>query len=120
MRVELTTQDLLDAGACESGIQHFKWLTGGRLNLKWTKLHSVWLIRSPMRDDYLWAVSRKLLPLDLSGADLSGANLFGANLSGADLFGANLSRANLDGADLGLASAPAGWSNKNGYAVRDA
>ena len=37
---------------------------------------------------------------DLSGTKLSGADLSGANLSGADLYGADLSGANLSGADL--------------------
>ena len=37
---------------------------------------------------------------DLSGADLSEADLSGADLSGADLSGANLSDADLSGADL--------------------
>ena len=37
---------------------------------------------------------------DLSGANLSGADLSGAYLAGADMTGANLSGATLDGADL--------------------
>jgi hypothetical protein len=41
--------------------------------------------------------------VDLSGADLDGANLSGADLRWADLSGANLVEANLTGADLSLA-----------------
>jgi len=42
--------------------------------------------------------------LNLSEADLRGANLRGANLREADLRGANLSEANLRGADLSEAN----------------
>lgn len=41
---------------------------------------------------------------DLNGTDLSGANLSGANLSGADLINANLTGANLSGANLRFAN----------------
>ncbi len=41
--------------------------------------------------------------IDLSGADLSGANLVNADLGRANLAGANLQRANLDHATLGSA-----------------
>ena len=43
---------------------------------------------------------RDILPIDLAGADLTGANLAGADLTGANLTGADLTGANLTGADL--------------------
>ena len=69
-----------------------------------------------------------LFGADLFGANLSGANLFGANLSGADLFRANLSgadlfRANLSGANLSganLSGADLFGANLSGANLSDA
>jgi uncharacterized protein YjbI with pentapeptide repeats len=61
-----------------------------------------------MPDNWKWRIDlsgANLIGADLNeanmrGADLSGANMRGANLSGADLSGADLSGANMRGADL--------------------
>ena len=47
-----------------------------------------------------------LLPMILTGANLSGNDLSGANLNGADLTGANLSEADLSKANSGQPSSP--------------
>src|SRR5579884_2884574 len=55
---------------------------------------------APVNSWNQWRQEHGDAPVDLSGADLSGARLNDANLSGANLSGARLCEANLRGTDL--------------------
>ena len=112
IKVQITRDDLITKGACDSGIAYFDrvYPTGATPVIEWTKAEQI----RALRDSAVfvtWVMRVGLLPMlsmaqrDLSGADLSraelyGADLRGANLSRADLRGADLSRAHLYGADL--------------------
>jgi len=88
-------------GACRSGIDDFVRITGGVYEAEWTLDEQLRIIKSDLRKWFMWAVIHGLLPLlSMSEVDLSGADLFGANISKADLREADLSRASLSGANL--------------------
>ena len=73
-----------------------------------------------LKDAVIEALHQKV---NLSYADLRGANLSSADLSGADLSGADLSRANLSGADLRgayLSRADLSRANLSGAYLSDA
>ena len=61
------------------------------------------VIRFLLEADFISKLELNLSGAELSGADFFQASLIGANLSGANLFGADLYRANLIGADLSCA-----------------
>ena len=94
MKLKITTQMLRDMNACQSGVDDFERITGGKLVCEWTPEKQIELLKTDLRKWFGWAVFNKLLPewsmsrADLSGANLSWANLSGANLSGANLYGA--------------------------------
>jgi uncharacterized protein YjbI with pentapeptide repeats len=109
--VTLTEEELFDHDPCADGIDLWDAISDGesKISLVWTPLAQVWL--AYLYPDFAgWLYSNRLVPqvslreVDLSSADLYGANLSSANLSRADLYGANLSRANLDGANLSRAN----------------
>lgn len=62
---------------------------------------NIWRAKNP--DEYVDLSRADLIGANLRGADFSEACLNGANLHGADLIGADLSWANLVGADLSMA-----------------
>lgn len=109
--VRFTSQDLRDAGGCESGIVRFEYYSGGVYEVNDYDLdNQVALIRGPLGCYWAWAVKIGVIPeFSMSGVDLSGArisadlqmaDLSGADLSGADLRGSILRRATLVGANL--------------------
>ena len=110
MKLEIATQMLKDMNACQSGVDDFERITGGKLVCEWTPEKQIELLKTDLRKWFGWAVSNKLLPVwsmsgaNLTGANLTGANLSWANLSRADLYSANLYRANLTGANLSWAT----------------
>ena len=104
--VTLTRSELVQRGACESGIALFDAIAKrGKVCVKdWSPLHTVWLA-SAYGSFSSWLADNALIPrANLSRANLSGADLSRADLSGADLYGANLSGANLSGANLSRAA----------------
>jgi LPS sulfotransferase NodH len=62
--------------------------------------HYIHLLRQGPHVWNAWREEHQDVLLDLSGANLAGANLSGANLAGANLSGANLAGANLSEANL--------------------
>ncbi len=90
-------------------------------NIEITKPNDKWrLVEEIVNHPY---EGRSLKSIDLSDADLSGANLIGADLSDADLIGADLSRADLIGADLigaDLRDADLSYTNLIGADLSDA
>jgi len=110
MKLNITTKMLKNMNACQSGVDDFERITGGKLVCEWTPEMQIELLKTDLRKWFGWAVSNKLLPVwSMSGANLTGANLTGANLSWANLTGADLSGANLTGANL--TGANLSWAN---------
>lgn len=116
--MQITTQNLIDLGACQGKIDLFRDLAGGdSWQGEWTLQHQLMLLADKRTRSHCFdfLLVHGLVPahsmsgLGLSGADLRGANLREANLTGADLRcadlrGADLSGASLSRADLGDAS----------------
>jgi len=100
MKLNITTKMLKNMNACQSGVDDFERITGGKLVCEWTPEMQIELLKTDLRKWFGWAVSNKLLP----AWSMSGANLSGANLSRANLYRADLSRANLSGANLSWAT----------------
>ena len=109
--IQITREQLVEAEACEEGMADFDQHCPEGV-LECSELE---LVTGPLRDYIGWAVDAGVIPaLDLSEANLRGANLIGANLSGADLSGADLRWANLSEADLrwaNLSEANLRWAN---------
>ena len=105
MKLNITTKMLKNMNACQSGVDDFERITGGKLVCEWTPEMQIELLKTDLRKWFGWAVSNKLLPVwSMSGANLSWANLSRADLSRANLYRADLSRANLSGANLSWAT----------------
>ena len=107
IKVQITRDDLITKGACDSGIAYFDraYPTGATPVIEWTEAEQIRVLRASAVF-VTWAMRVGLLPMlsmakqDLYGADLRGADLSRANLYGADLRDANLRGAGLYGADL--------------------
>jgi hypothetical protein len=131
MKLNITTKMLKNMNACQSGVDDFERITGGKLVCEWTPEMQIELLKTDLRKWFGWAVSNKLLPVwsmsganlswaNLSRADLSRANLYRADLSRANLSWANLSRADLSRADLyraNLTGANLSWATTDMYTV---
>ena len=131
MKLNITTKMLKNMNACQSGVDDFERITGGKLVCEWTPEMQLELLKTDLRKWFGWAVSNKLLPVwsmsganlswaNLSRADLSRANLYRADLSRANLSWANLSRADLSRADLSradLTGANLSWATTDMYTV---
>jgi hypothetical protein len=122
--MKITTDDLIHAAACDSGIEVFKSVFPNGFDGKWTPMMQALCLGTRLRKYLQWAVDAGLLPglhrmtgWDLRGANLTGANLAGADLTGANLAGADLTGANLAGADLtgaDLTGADLTWADLTG------
>ena len=116
IKIRLHRNELIRAGACSEGMKLFDSLQKrGVFRSQWTSLHMIWFSLT-YPDFSSWMIEKGLLPrVNLSDANLSGANLSYANLSDANLSGAILSYANLRGA---IVSLPEGWELINGIVRR--
>ncbi len=128
--MKITTNNLIHADACNSGIMAFGGIFPDGFDGEWTPTMQALCFGTELRRFLYWAKEVELLPClypmtgwdlrgadlycadlrcavlneaDLRGADLREANLFGADLLGANLTGARLAAAVLRGADLSRA-----------------
>lgn len=133
MNLTITRQQLVDLGACASGLDAWDRVSADlgvspeAWDLEWTPETQVLSLGcEDWRRHLGWLAYWGILPLwsmagaVLRGADLRHADLRHAHLWGADLMGANLRGADLTGASRHPDDAPIpGWRVQDGRLVRD-
>ena len=97
MKLNITTKMLKNMNACQSGVDDFERITGGKLVCEWTPEMQIELLKTDLRKWFGWAVSNKLLPVwSMSGANLSGANLSWATTDMYTVFPEGFDKSRLD------------------------
>lgn len=95
MKLKLTVNQLVGAGASCGGLGEFKRLFGEYVEVEWTREKQIEVLKGPLGPHVGWAYHKGLIPSwSLSGADLTRADLSEANLTRANLTRAKICSCN--------------------------